>query len=389
MGLRKQYIDGDTWVIEFEGRIDTSNASDVQAALEEPDAVTKVIIDANDLEYLSSAGLRVLLHIKKKYKNTEVINVSSEVYEILDMTGFTEMLKVEKQYKSVSVEGCDEIGRGANGIVYRTDPETIVKVYRNKDALPEIKNERDIARKALILGIPTAISYDIVRVGDHFGSVFELLNATSISKTIAKDPSSMDDCVDRFASLLKTIHSIAPEKDTFPSERDIVNGWGEFLEEYLPKETYKKLMHLLTSIPEDNHLVHGDYHSNNVMIQNGETMLIDMDTLCQGNAIYEFGSMFLAFYGFYIFDKENCLDFLHIDADTAYTLFRKTMAKYLETEDETVVDDLQERASVIGYTRLMRRTIRRIGFEDPKGKQIIEHCEKELTRLCEKYDSII
>ncbi|MBR0085199.1 MAG: hypothetical protein IJL97_01480, partial [Lachnospiraceae bacterium] len=71
---------------------------------------------------------------------------------------FTEMMTVEKAYRVVSVEGCEEIGRGANGTIYRIDRDNVVKVYNNADALEDIQHEREVAKLALILGIPTAIS---------------------------------------------------------------------------------------------------------------------------------------------------------------------------------------------------------------------------------------
>ena len=57
------------------------------------------------------------------------------------MTGFAEMIEIRKAYRTVSVNGCEVIGAGANGKVYRIDPDTIIKVYRNPDALPEIRPE--------------------------------------------------------------------------------------------------------------------------------------------------------------------------------------------------------------------------------------------------------
>lgn len=48
------------------------------------------------------------------------------------MTGFTEMLPVEKAFREISVDGCEVIGQGANGAVYRINPEIIIKVYNNK-----------------------------------------------------------------------------------------------------------------------------------------------------------------------------------------------------------------------------------------------------------------
>ena len=116
-------------IIELKGRIDSNNAAevekDVMGHLASGEA-DEVVIDAENLEYISSAGLRVLLRIRKTHPSIRIINASSEVYEILEMTGFTEMMTVEKAYRTVSIEGCEEIGRGANGIIYRIDQDNVV-----------------------------------------------------------------------------------------------------------------------------------------------------------------------------------------------------------------------------------------------------------------------
>ena len=82
----------------------------------------------------ASAGLRVILRLRKQEPELAIVNVSPEVYEIFEMTGFTEMMPVSRAYRRVSVDGCEVIGQGANGKVYRLDPETIIKVYLNPTA---------------------------------------------------------------------------------------------------------------------------------------------------------------------------------------------------------------------------------------------------------------
>ena len=184
MEVIKGYIEDNALVIALNGHIDSSNAADVEKEinqLRDENTFENVYLDAENLEYIASAGLRIILRLRKNYSELKIMNVHPDVYEILDMTGFTEMIDVEKAYRRLSVDGCEEIGRGANGIVYRLDPDTIIKVYFNSDALADVHRERELARKAFILGIPTAIPYDVVRVGDTYGSVFELLNATSLS----------------------------------------------------------------------------------------------------------------------------------------------------------------------------------------------------------------
>nr|MCR5611638.1 anti-sigma factor antagonist [Clostridiales bacterium] len=176
--------------IPLSGRIDSTNAAETEKKLFEQlegSGESPIVLDASRLSYISSAGLRVLLRVKKTHPDLTIRDVSSEVFEILEMTGFTEMMQVEKAYKVVSIEGCEEIGRGANGTVYRIDRDNVVKVYNNADALEDIRHEREMAKLALILGIPTAISYDVVKVGESYGSVFELLNANSFSKILATE----------------------------------------------------------------------------------------------------------------------------------------------------------------------------------------------------------
>ena len=187
-------LDKNIVYIAVNGRIDASNAAAAEEsifAIKADNQGKHTVIDAEQLEYISSAGLRVILRLRKEEPKLAIINVSSDVYEVLDMTGFTDMVTVEKAYPKMSVEGCEFIAKGANGAVYRYDDETIVKTYFAKDALPEIKQERENARRAFILGINTAIPYGIVRVGDNYGTVTELLNAVSVTKLIRQNPEDM------------------------------------------------------------------------------------------------------------------------------------------------------------------------------------------------------
>ncbi|MBR5620685.1 MAG: STAS domain-containing protein, partial [Clostridia bacterium] len=207
--------------ITLSGRIDSQNAAAVEERLFAQLADGEpVVADADRLEYISSAGLRVLLRIRKTHPDMRIINVHSEVYEILDMTGFTEMIQVEKAYRTVSIEGCEEIGHGANGSLYRIDRDNVVKVYKNPDSLEDIRHEREMAKLALILGIPTAISYDVVKVGNSYGSVFELLNARSFAKIIVQQPEKFDWCVKEFADMLKKIHGTEAPEGKLPDMKE-------------------------------------------------------------------------------------------------------------------------------------------------------------------------
>ncbi|MBR1985534.1 MAG: anti-sigma factor antagonist [Mogibacterium sp.] len=384
--------DNEKLTIELEGRIDSGNASDVESEINE--AMTDkdpsaVVLDAERLEYISSAGLRVILRLRKKHPDLSVINVKSDVFEVFEMTGFTEMMKVEKAYRKVSVEGCEEIGRGANGSIYRIDKDNVVKVYNNPDALDDIQHEREVARLALILGIPTAISYDVVKIGDSYGSVFELLNAKSFSSILAKEPEKFDWCVDEYVEMLKRIHSTEVPAGKLPDMRETVISWANFMQDYLPEEAGKKLLALVEAVPHDDHMIHGDYHTKNLELQDDEVLLIDMDTLAVGNPVFELGSMFNAYRGFFELDHDGVVAFQGFSYETAQKFWYQTLAKYLGTDDESVIRSVEDKARIIGYTRLIRRAIRRGGLEDKDRKAEIDLWTKELIELLEKTDTLL
>ena len=90
-------------------------------------------------------------------------------------------------------------------------------------------------------GIPTAIPYDVLRVGEGYGSVFELLSAQSFSKILANDPSQFNTLVALFVGVLKKIHGTEIQKGELPSFKETALDWVKFLQDYLSKEDGAKL----------------------------------------------------------------------------------------------------------------------------------------------------
>ena len=382
-------IDRGILYISIEGRIDASNAAQAEEKIfnikgENPDK--HAVIDADALEYISSAGLRVILKLRKEEPKLAIINVAADVYEVLDMTGFTDMVTVEKAYQRMSVEGCEFIAKGANGAVYRYDDETIVKTYFARDALPEIKQERENARRAFVLGINTAIPYGIVRVGDNYGTVTELLNAVSITKLIRNNPDDLTEAVKYYVDMLKSIHAIEAQDGELPDMKETALAWANFVSEHIPEAQGQKLRALIEAVPKQNTLMHGDYHTNNIMVQNGEPLLIDMDTLCMGHPVFELGSMFNAFVGYSELNHQNMIDFFGYSFETAGKFWNMALEMYLGTDDVATRQSVAEKAMIIGYTRMLRRAIRRPNEADSPAK--IARCKEMLAILLEKVDSL-
>ncbi|MBQ5316784.1 MAG: STAS domain-containing protein [Oscillospiraceae bacterium] len=88
-----------TLTVEASGRIDTTTAPDFENEIKDSLAsVSELILDFSKVEYISSAGLRVLLSAQKimtKQGSMKLTNVSSEIMEIFEVTGFSDILDIE------------------------------------------------------------------------------------------------------------------------------------------------------------------------------------------------------------------------------------------------------------------------------------------------------
>ncbi len=98
LNITKQ-INGSSATVCLEGRLDTTTAPQLESELKSfIDSLTELVFDFEKLEYISSAGLRVLLSAQKtmsKLGSMKLIHVSDEVNEIFEVTGFSDILTIE------------------------------------------------------------------------------------------------------------------------------------------------------------------------------------------------------------------------------------------------------------------------------------------------------
>ena len=371
-------------------RIDAENAEafrDQVLSLVRESGDTLVILKGEDLKYISSAGLRTLLYLHRHLSGMFVTGVSQEVYNILEMTGFTEILPIEKAPRCLSIEGCPLIGTGAKADVYRYDAETVIKVYHRANALPAIRQERELARKAFILGLPTAISYDVVRVGDRYGSVFELLDADSLSTEIREHPEKFEEYVRLFADLLRDIHAVRVAPGDMPDIRLLIGQWVTADESYLEAEDYGKLCRLIEEVPVSHTLIHGDYHTGNVLLQKKEALLIDMDTLSYGHPVFELANVYLALVGFGELAPDYVEHFIGLPYETTCRIWQRFLPLYLQSSDPDLLKDVEEKTRLLSYVRLLRHTVRR-DTESEKARETIALCRDRISGLLKTIDSL-
>ena len=283
--------------IFLEGRVDTSNAGAIDAEVTQIAAENngcKFTIDASNLTYISSAGLRVLMKLRKRAGNLQLVNVNSDVYEILDTTGFTQILDVKRALKEISIEGCPVIGQGATGTVYKIDDERIAKLFREGTQLNMILGEKALAQNAFLAGVPTAISFENIKSGNRYGLIYELLNAKDLASLMKADKAHLDEYVKKHAVFLRQCNAIEVDTDKFSSpKKRLLPALKALVNFGFTQEETDKICAIIENIPDKNTFIHGDAHIGNVMVQDGELIFIDMMTSGSSHPIFDLSSMYM------------------------------------------------------------------------------------------------
>ena len=383
--------------IEIKGRIDSANAGEFEKQLFS--AVSEnnngdITLEASELKYISSAGLRVLMKLRKQLgKKFTVQNVSAEVYDIFDVTGFIELFDVRKKLREISVEGCEQIGAGASSKVYRINEDTIVKVFYPGVSLQRIEEERENAKTAFVGGIPTAITYDIVKCGESYGTVYELINAVQFSKFLRDNPEKASEYRIKYAKMLENMHQIKlPEN--FQDMKILYKKWISDLNSFFETDEIAALHKMIDTIPDRDTFVHCDAHMGNVMVQDGELILIDMADVGRGHPVFDIGT--LCFHYQLVpnsagrdFGLKTILGFVPETNDILNDVWRDLIEVYFSPKNENDRKMINGIAQIIGILRNTVTAAKHSQMPDQYKKMIIDAAKAQLLPKIEEYTELI
>lgn len=364
---------GTNVTIYMEGRLDTSASpqvlADIDRELGKIGTISHLTCDASRLNYISSSGLRILLTLRKRCPSFTLTEVCPEVYQVLEMTGFTKMMTVERALRQMSVEGCEEIGRGGVGVVYRINDDTIIKVFREGSDIEEVRREITMAKEAFVLGMPTAISYDVVRVGNQYGLVYELLRAETLSTCVRRQPERIDEYARLYAGLFRQLHSIqVPKSGLIPSvmqrEEEAVRHIGR----YFDATSIDLLQRILSDIPEGNRLLHCDLQTKNAMMQGDELMLIDMGEVGYGHPMIDLGHAHSAMV-MLVGDYDQMIG---MPREVGHDLWNRTMQYYFEGLSPV---DFAHRMEQIGIVSVVRN-FSWLSLSDSFPEALVRECQE-------------
>lgn len=336
--MKSDYTEG-ALTFFLSGRIDSNNADQVEHEILDESSLFEnvdVAFDASDLEYISSAGLRVLLKVKKRVKRDIVVkNVSDEVFDIFDVTGFSDIFVIERQMRLISIKGCKKISSALNGEIYQLSDDEMIKVFGKTVPLNDVKKERASAQTAMVYGVPTLIPYDVVKCEFGYGIVFEKAPMTSLSYLISHDPEKLKIYAVMLAGLLKELHETEVPQDKFPSIKDRYRKWIEEVDD--PNDSKVAVFsNLIDTIPDKNTYVHGDINLNSVMVMNNELLLLDMAGSGYGNPLFDLQALFASLVGIESKDEGYCRRTFGISKAACIEFWKAFFDKYMSGNDQEI-----------------------------------------------------
>ena len=258
-----------------------------------------------------------------------------------------------EEFRQIRVDGCEIVGRGAHGIVYKIAPDEVVKVYREDVPLERIKAEKNRARRALILGVPTAISFDIVKVGNLYGAVYELLDAESTDKYINSSRDHLESFIEMSTELLKVIHAIDVGTDDLADMKADHLKWIGNVADLIGADTAEKIRDTVLEVPDSRKLLHGDFHMKNIIICRGEPMLIDMDTLSFGDPVFDLATMSNSYRIFPRMNPEAATVHLGISVEDAAYIWERSLALLCPDLSGQEKAEADRKIQILGILRIL------------------------------------
>lgn len=195
-------------------------------------------------------------------------------------------------YRELNLSEWHEMGKGSNAVTYcNSDKTMLLKLNKLTANEKMVRAEYEHCKNIASLGVPTPTVYEMVKVGDKLGILFQnIRHKKSYSRMIADDPDNIEEYTKKFAAKCKELHSTPCNTELFEGVTDILRKGidnAKFIDKY-KYELYK----LIDEMSECTTCIHGDMHTGNLIDVEGEDYWIDFDKFSYGDPIIDLAHMY-------------------------------------------------------------------------------------------------
>jgi len=233
------------------------------------------------------------------------------------------------------------VGEGGNGKTYGNParPDVILKVNNGGlNTLEFVKHEYEVSKAVEDMGIVVPKVHEIVRVGDAYGTITQLIrNKKSLSRICHDQPERTEEIAQLFAQKGKEIHSTPCNTDYFPSRKEQALKAIDHIS-FVSKKNRAIIRPFIETIPDLTTCVHGDFQPGNI-IQSGEDFYwIDLDRFAYGDPMFDIGHLYQICK---VYDSmKQVQDIFHMTQEQLHRFWEAFAKEYTGKEDHAGFDRL-------------------------------------------------
>ena len=201
-----------------------------------------------------------------------------------------------EQYPQVDLSNWKQVGEGGNGIVYLSDdePGVLLKINTVNTDEKDTQNDFYTSKAVFELGVPTPEMYQMVMSGENYGYKCQAIaGKKSIARLCADDTSTIDANATMMAQLLKEYHAkTVKDNEWIPSMKERMMEAAQTTD-LVGGKAKARLIEFVKSIPESDHLLHGDLQMGNMIVADEKPYWIDLGRASHGIPLFDLGHFYL------------------------------------------------------------------------------------------------
>ena len=263
------------------------------------------------------------------------------------------------EYRLIDLSEWEKSGAGANSESYiNADKTQMLKLFKNNATEETAAKDLLMAQKVASLGIETPEVYEIVKVGEKFGVIYQNLNdKKSYSRLIADAPEKVNEYAKAFAAKAKELHATPCDTELFNSNASAVRKgieMAKYIDSYKPK-----LYEFVSQMESHTTCLHGDLQTGNLVNAQGCDYWIDFDRFSYGDPIIDIAHMYTVYQKLAWFPYIQNL--FHMNKKLLRQFWTSFIKEYFGV-DESGIQEINERLEAYNLLDLVSRNYRQPGL---------------------------
>ena len=275
-----------------------------------------------------------------------------------------------KPIRQIAVKDLPVLGEGTWSFAHEMDNDRVIKVFKESEFYDTFENAAKCYHSMVTVwknGIPAPQPLELVQTEASFGIIMKRLHGGTVGAFVAEHPECLEEFAVRTSKLLKKIHSTRTDDPQIQDGRNAWRSMVDVVKDYLTPERREELLKFIADIPATNTFVHGDFHTNNIMIDKDEIYLIDIDEMGVGHPVMDLADLYAAYIFVATEVPDYCREITGMTAQQALKYWELFLKEYLGTDKQEEI--VEASRNIRGFALL--RKARGLVFTDYGDRSIV------------------